>query len=360
MKLVTKYFLLTTVSFIFASSLIADLSNVTFDSSSCVTLSGGGMQEVSVPLPSGWKDGFKNQKMANDIRESVKGFYPVESILAFYYNPKRNTEYVEVRIYDDKPISYEYYKLLRDKYNKARVDGSAKVEYIKMLPGTPDKDVDKRFQLFPSHENDKHSFHYTAVSLDLDKMNIVFSVVSSAFIWIHDRAFIITARTTAINKSKTMDKMTETRYFISNWVDIILKENGCEANDMSNENETNDIVETIDTNNMSNTNDEAPSQSTDDENKEKDSSKSIILNESDNEPSSSKSKIATFIKNMKARAQSIIKRDDQEDELSTTHDDNNTSIVHDEKSTIWQKTIIPGIILLILISIFTYVRKRRG
>ena len=73
-------------------------------------------------------------------------------IIAYYYNPKKNTEYVEVRKYDDVTISYEKYKLICDIYNKARKDGSAKAEYIKMLPESPDKDIDKRFQLFPSHE----------------------------------------------------------------------------------------------------------------------------------------------------------------------------------------------------------------
>ena len=349
-----KYQIIIALTFIIVSPIFGDLSDVTFDSSNCLTLSGGGMRKVSIPLPADWKDGLKNQKMADELRKSVKGFYPVENILAYYYNPKKNTEYVEVRKYDDASISYEKYKLICDVYNKALKDGSAKAEHIKMLPGSPDKDIDKRFQLFPSHEKDDHSFHYTALSLDLDKLNIVFSVVSSAFIWIHDQAFIISARTTTVNKSKTMDKMTEARYFISNWVDVILKENGCEANDMSN---ASDAFDTSDSNNMRNTDDETPAQNMDDENN--DSKESIPSNKSDDEILSSKSKIVSVIKNMKAKAKSMIIHDDREDEPSSIHDENDTSIDHHARPSIWRKIIIRGVIIVLLTSIVSYFRNRR-
>ncbi len=89
MNCISKLPILTILTFIITSTIFADLLDVSFDSSNCVILSEGNMQKVSIPLPADWRDGFKNQKMADELRKSVKGFYPFENIIAYYYNPKK-------------------------------------------------------------------------------------------------------------------------------------------------------------------------------------------------------------------------------------------------------------------------------
>ena len=78
MNCISKLPILTILTFIITSTIFADLLDVSFDSSNCVILSEGSRQKVSIPLPAGWKDSLKNQKMAEDIRKSIEGFilYP--------------------------------------------------------------------------------------------------------------------------------------------------------------------------------------------------------------------------------------------------------------------------------------------
>ena len=325
--------------FVIASTAFADLSDVSFDSSNCVVLSEGSMSKVSIPLPAGWKDGLKNPQKLNDLRKRVKDQDSFDDILSYHYNPGKNTEYVKVMKLGHKDkvaISHKDFKVMQEQCEKDLKDGSAKNYIVKCLPDA-DKDFEKRFQIFPPHEKNDHSIQFTSVSLDLDKLNIVFSVVSSAIIWVHDRAFIISARTIAPNKAKTMDKMTETRYFISNWVDVILKENGCEAHDVS---ITDDVS--------------AAQQDTNTMDESKDS------NEPEDESSSFKSKIESIIKSWKIKAKSLVKHNDQRDEPSSIHDDEDDIAIEDSRRpSIWRKAIIRGVVVFIIASIFTYIRKRK-
>lgn len=307
MNYISKFFTLPVLTFIIATTAFADLSEATFDSSNCVTLSNGHMRKVSIPLPDKWKDGLKSSKISKDLREQVKDRFPFEDILAYYINPKRKTDYVAVMKLDDKAVSYNAFKNTQENYDKALKDGSAKAEYIMKMPGNHDKDFDKRFQFFPFHETNDHSFQFTLVGLTLEDLKIVYSISSHAIIWMHDRAFKVEVRTIATNQSNTMDKMTETRFFMSHWVETILHENGCDAHDMSNSNMVQHENETIDEN---------VSQDEHDDNGKEKASESNASNNAEDETSS--------------------------------EDDKETSIIHDAKQYIWRPFIITTILIFVI------------
>jgi hypothetical protein len=289
-------------------------------------------------MPDGWKDGLKNTKISNELREQVKDRFPFDDILAYYYNPKRKTDYVAVMKLDDNAVSYNTFKSNQEKYDKALKDGSAKTDFIKQMPGNHDKDFDKRFQFFPLHETDDHSFQFTLVGLTLEDLKIVYSISSHAVIWIHDRIFKVEVRTIAANQSNTMDKMQDTRFFLSHWVEAILSENDCEAHDMSDTNTVQNQISTIDENS---------SQYEYDAKESVKASESNASNNVEKETMFSKSKVVASLGKLKTKLKSVPGKDQQKDKTSS-EDDNETSINYDSKPYIWRLFLIATILIFVI------------
>ena len=318
---IIKLYMMTLLPLIMISTVFADLSEVTFDSSNCITLSGGSMKKVSIPLPTGWKDASKNKKMTNKAQErylKIKTFTE-NDILATYYNPKKNTEFVEIIQYDqEKGVSVPYAEFTRftDGIKTDIENGSLKSRTLGNNANAIN-DAGKRFQIFPPHEKDDHSFQFSVVSLSLNDAQIVFLVASTAVVWIHERMFLINVWTTANSKSKTMDKMTDTRFFLSHWMDAILQENGCEAHDMT---ETPEIsTEMTEETKTIVTTDTEPSN--DEKNARQDIDESIASDDADDEARPSKPSNVSFLGKMKSKAPSITKRDKQDDDKLFEDDD---------------------------------------
>ena len=313
---ISRFSIMAVLPLFVVSTVFADLSEESFDSSNCITISDGSMKEVSIPLPSGWKNAFKNQKMSDEVHQRYEKmkFLVIDDIVANYYNPKKRTEYIEiVRLEKKKSVSVPYgeFKKLKGEAVQSVSDGSLKSDILNKHPD--DKEMGKRFQIFSVHEQDDHSFQFTEVGLTLNNTSIVFAVGTVAVIWIHERMFSISVWTTASNKNKTMDKMTETRFFMSHWVEAILQENGCEANDITEKTDTTAETETIVTTDTEPSNDEKIARQDIDE--------SIASDDADDEAEPSKPSVVSFLEKLKSKALSITKREKQEDDTSLENDD---------------------------------------
>ena len=342
MNRIFQIFMLVVLTFVIASIAVADLSEVTFDSSNCIELSDGSMQKVSIPLPDGWKNTFNNQKMSDEAHQRYQKMKDliVDDFLANYYNPKKRTEYIEIiRLEKMRGVSvpYEEFKKLKDEAAQSIDDGSLKSKLLDKHPN--DKDMGKRFQIFKPHEIDDHSFQVTEVGLTVHNKSIVFFIGTLAVMWMHERMFAVSVWTEASNQSKTMDKMTETRYFISHWVDAILEANGCDANDMDEATAgtgTTDSSDTVDTSDRAEATEENISKDVIDENEEKSVKESNEVTDTKDETVRPKSKIVSFIGKIKRKIKLIINNEDKDYEASnetSTEDDDETSIKRHRKKT---------------------------
>ena len=353
MIIFSKLSMMVVLPFMVASAVFADLSEVTFDSSNCIELSAGSMKKVSIPLPTGWKDASKNQKMANKAQDRTLKIktYSEEEILANYYNPKKNTEFVEIIQHEQNKglsVPYDEFKEYIDKIKRDIEDGSLKSRTLENNADS-DKSGGRRFQIFPPHEKDDHSFQFSVVSLSLNDAQIVFLVSSTAVVWIHERMFIITVWTTASNKNKTMDKMTDTRFCLSHWVEAILQENGCEANDMPDATDT--TAEATEETKTIVTTDTEPSN--DEKNARQNIDESIASDDADDETEPSKPSVVSFLGNLKSKALSITKREKQEDD---------TSLENDGKPSKFRKTFLETFAAMLTGSLIMSIirRKRQG